>query len=145
MSNNNPDPNPACLSLPWGGDFQVNPDGSLVLATGVTKVQQKVIRRIFTNCREVLAGIGLTIGDYFFDQNYGLSATRLIGQPFGLDFTSKLSQKIRAGVLVDEGVDVSQLPVINYFQNGRLIFVSVQVFLLNSSSLSFSFSVPSNN
>jgi hypothetical protein len=142
MANNDPDPNPACLSLPWGEDFQINTDGSLVLVAGITRVQQRIIRRIFTTARGFFAGIGLVIGDYWFDQDYGYSTGRLIGQPFGADFTAKLSQKIRAGTLVDEGVDSNQDPIITYAQSGNTIYVTVQVFLIDTNTLSFTFGVP---
>lgn len=136
-----PDPNATCLSMPWRGDFELNPDGSLRIVSGVEKVQQRFVRRLFTNPREILAEGTLVVSDYLFDQEYGLGATKLIGQPFGADFEAKMTQKIKNAALIDESVDVTQDPIVTYWQDDRLIFVNVQVFLSDGNTLNFAFPV----
>lgn len=139
-----PDPNPVCLSLPYGGDLQLTPNGSLVFVSGVERIRQRIIRRFFTCPEENLIGVGYIPADYIFDPNYGIGAVRLVGEPTSTDEALKLKQKVKKAVLVDEGVDTNQDPLITLFAapNGE-IWASVTVYLLDGTQTNLIF--PSGN
>lgn len=134
-----PDPNPINASLPWRGDFQLLPNGSIGFVGGVHRLEQRVIRRVLTNPREILANGVLVTSDYLFDQNYGTGATRIIGQPIDPDAIAKLTAKIRAGVIVDEGVDSSQSPEITLFYLNQTLWAKVKCTLIDGNRANISF------
>ena len=103
MGTNAPDPNLVCLSLPWGEDFQLMPNGSLALVAGVGRLQQRIVRRFFT-CSERVTNEGMYIPpDYLFDPDYGVGASSLVGQKISNQLANILQQKILAAAMVDEG------------------------------------------
>lgn len=140
-----PDPNPVCVSLPWGDDFELTTNGSIAFVNGVERVRQRIIRRYFTCPAETLADGSFVTADYLFDQAYGLGAARLVGEPIGDQLAGKLLQKIRAAVLIDEGVDTAKDPVIQLFAapTGQ-VWASVKVFLLDGQPTTFNFPVKQN-
>lgn len=60
----------ADLAHQWGSDLTIGPTGDLVVATGSTLSQQRILRRLLTN-----------IGDYIWQLTYGAGLARFIGQP----------------------------------------------------------------
>lgn len=139
---NNPDPNPIALFLPWGGDFQLTNNGSLAMVSGVEKVRQRIIRRFFTCPAETLANGAYVPADYIFDPNYGLGATRMVGEPIATTLAATLTQKLKNAILIDEGVDTTQDPAISLYAapNGE-IWADVTVYLADSSPTSWNFLV----
>src|SRR5215469_15934874 len=105
---NQPDPNPIALSLPWGGDLQLTNNGSVRFVSGIEKIRQRIIRRYFTCPEERLADGQYIPADYIFAPNYGIGATRLVGELIDDTLAAALTQKIKAAVLIDEGVDTTQ-------------------------------------
>jgi hypothetical protein len=137
---NTPDPNPVALSLPWGEDLQLTNNGSLVFVSGVEKVEQRIIRRFFTCPAETLADGTYVPADLIFDPNYGIGASRLVGEPIDDSLASVLQQKIMNAVLIDESVDSTQDPTVQLFaaQNGT-VWANVTVYLLDGTQTSFNF------
>ena len=142
MPNSTPDPNPVNLSLPWNGDLELTSNGSLVFVSGVERVEQRIIRRFFTCPSETLDDGTFVLADYLFDQSYGLGAARLVGEKISNKLAGQLTQKIRASVMVDEGVDTTKEPEINLFAapTGE-VFAKVKVYLLDSTPTNFNFVV----
>jgi hypothetical protein len=140
-TNTNPDPNPISVSLPWGQDLIVTPDGSIEFCTGDQKIQQRIIRRYYTCPAEKLEGEPPIVGDYLMDQTYGLGASRLIGQPISPKLAAKLTQKINAAVLVDESVDTTQPPDITLYATpgSNTVWAKVLVYLLNNTTIELTF------
>jgi len=141
-----PDPNPVNLSLPWGNDLVLTSNGSLQFVSGVERVKQRIIRRFFTCPSETLDDGSFVLADYLFDLSYGIGAARLVGEKISNKLAGQLQQKIRAAVLVDEGVDTTQTPQVQLFAapSGE-VWEEVQVFLLDGTPTSFNFQVGKNN
>jgi hypothetical protein len=140
-----PDPNPIIASMPWGGDFILTDNGSIEFVSGVEKFRQRVIRRFFTNPAERLADGTYIPADYIFDTEYGLGATRLIGEPQSDEIASQFRQKVRAAVLIDQSVNSTREPEIQLFAapSGE-VWVRVKAFLLNASEVVISFPLSRN-
>jgi hypothetical protein len=137
---NQTDPNLLALSLPWGADFQLTNNGSLVFVSGIEKIRQRIIRRFFTAPAETLADGTYVPADYIFAPDYGIGANRLIGEPIDDNLAAILTKKIKAATLVDEGVDTTQNPTITlYAAQSGAVWASVTVYLLDGTQTSFSF------
>lgn len=137
---NTPDPNPVSLSLPWAGDLILTNNGSVTFCSGVEKLRQRIIRRFFTVPEENIQGVGYVPPDYIFDANYGIGAKRLVGQKTNNALAAVLKSKINAAVLVDEGVDTTQLPVVKLFASSSgQIWASVEVALLDATRVYINF------
>ena len=135
-----PDPNPINLSLPWAGDLQLTNNGSLAFVSGIERVRQRIVRRYFTCPAEVLAGGIFVASDYMFDPNYGLGATRLVGQQISPEKAALVTTKIKNAVLIDEGVDTTNDPLIKlYAALDGTIYANVTVYLPYSQQLVLNF------
>lgn len=137
---NNPDPNPVALSLPWGGDLQLTNNGSIAFVSGVARIQQRIIRRFFTCPAETLSDGTYVPADDIFAPDYGLGASRLVGEPIDNALAAALTQRLKNAVLIDEGVDTTQDPTITlYASPDGTVWASVTVYLLDSTQTSFNF------
>jgi len=56
--------------LTWGGDLEVSACGDIVVATGSSVWQQRILRRLLTNLR-----------DYIWQPDYGAGLGGFVGQP----------------------------------------------------------------
>lgn len=130
-----PDPNPVELSLPWGKDLELTPDGDLFFVSGVEKVRQRIIRRFFTCSERTLADGDYVGPDYLFDKDYGIGATRLVGEPISAALAQALEARIKDAVLVDESVNSNQDPEVKLYAapNGQ-VWVSVKVVLTDGTT-----------
>lgn len=124
------DPNGKTLFLEWGEDLVLNQNGSLMMATGWDQIKQRIIRRILTNCTMRLQDGTPVLAGYIFDKDYGLSTRRLLGEPHDTSYRKKLEQKLTQGVKVDNGVDPSRPPIIQFSleQGGHVIWAEITVF-----------------
>jgi hypothetical protein len=89
------DPNPINASCPYGTDFQLTANGSIKFVSGVERLEERVVRRVFTNPREVLQDGTVVNADYLFDQDYGEGATRAVGELATPAFLSVMKARIR--------------------------------------------------
>ena len=136
-------PQPQTLFLEWGGDLILENRTSLQLATGWDLVRQRIERRIITNSAQQLPDGTFTTADYIFDQNYGIGAGKMIGQPFDEQFVATLYQRIQAGVLADAAVSTTIPPSIQLIQTngGNTLWCVVGVTLANGNTGQIALSV----
>lgn len=141
-----PDPNPYTASLTYGGDFELTPSGSLVMVTGVEKFRQRVIRRFFTNPSMVQNDGTYLSPDYLFDTDYGMGAARLVGEKVSDDIAAQFKQKLRAAIMIDEGVDVSREPMIKVFQNDKgAVWAEATAYLIQDGAQTFNIPIKNSS
>lgn len=141
------DPNPIAFSLPFGTDFELSENGSLKMVSGVEKFRQRVIRRYFTNPAERISTGEFIPSDYLFDPEYGLGATRLVGEPTTDDAAARFRRKLRQAIFSDEGtyVDTSVEPEITLFSTpAGAVWARAKVYLLNTSPIHLDFQLNRN-
>ncbi len=74
----------------WSSDISTSSTGDLGAVTGVTRGQQRILRRLLTNP-----------GDYLFQPTYGAGLPQAIGDPLDI---GKLTALIRSQVLLEDSV-----------------------------------------
>lgn len=82
----------ADLFLEWGGDFQIDATGDLLVVDGDTEVRQRIERRLFT-----------APGGYVWHPEYGAGLPRKIGSVFSLS-------QIRSIVMSQLALEASVAP-----------------------------------
>lgn len=93
------------ISLAPGGDFQLQPNGDLVLAidtNGATPATQQRLYRLLTT----------NPGDDLFNPQYGAGLPALVGQPTTAASIAQLRAKILSALLSDPSVASSPAPSI---------------------------------
>ena len=103
------------FSLDWNGDLTVTPSGSIQIATGWTRVRQRIVRRIITNPARQLPDGSFQVADNIFAPDFGVGLGSLVDQAFNEDFQDELERRIAQGVLQDEDVN-STIPPSIIFQ-----------------------------
>jgi hypothetical protein len=105
------------VALAWGGDFQINALGDLVLAqdtpTSPAATTQRMIQLILTNPR-LLDGNGNPIGraDDLFHPDYGAGLNRDVGELGTAGILADLVARIQAGIALDPGIAAFPAPVV---------------------------------
>lgn len=98
----------------WGGDLSasLSPTGDVLAASGTTRGQQRVLRRLLTNP-----------GDYAFHPTYGAGLPGYVGSNATVDAIKAL---IRGQMLLEDAVSQVPAPVINVSKvaNGLSVQVS---------------------
>lgn len=122
-------PNNAAIYLELGEDLVVSPSGGILMASGWDQIRQRIMRRLFTNPELKLADGEIIPADYIFDKDYGIGINQLIDEPITSTFLSNLTRRIKQGVMVDEGVDASKDPAIDYFVANQSVYVQITVTL----------------
>lgn len=85
-----------------GNDLNAGVIGDLATVTGITRSQQRILRRLLTNP-----------GDYIFQPDYGAGLPGKVGQ---LMDVQKIKALIRSQMLLEESVAPSPAPVITVSQ-----------------------------
>jgi phage baseplate assembly protein W len=84
------------LSHNFGGDLSISATGGLiVLASGTTLAQQRIIRRLLTNP-----------GDYIWAPSYGAGLASFVGQP---NAASRIRAVVLKNMKLEASVDQSKL------------------------------------
>lgn len=97
------------LSQLWGADLSASSSGDLVSASGTTRGQQRVLRRLLTNPRQVLADGTILPPDYPWQPTYGAGLPRLIGSTASV---AEITAAIRAQIYLEASVARQPEPVI---------------------------------
>lgn len=95
----------------FGQDLNVAASGDLLTVDGVTKGQQRVLRRLLTNP-----------GDYIWEPTYGAGLASKIGQPFDAAACAAL---VKSQIYLEPSVARDPAPVITVTQLTNGLFVSI--------------------
>lgn len=119
------------INLDLNGDLVFNADGDIAFVTGWEEAKQQILRLLFTNAKQVTRDGTVVLPEYVFAPNWGLSLTRLIGQPFGAGFKAAFTQKVRQAVaeVRYEDIDRTKEPLIEYFNHNVRIYVRIHIYL----------------
>lgn len=94
---------PNDLSHTFGGDLQASASGDLLLASGTTVTQQRVLRRLLTNA-----------GDYIWQLAYGAGLRQQVGQNPNL---LSIQNIVRSQIFAEADVLQNPAPVITATQD----------------------------
>jgi phage baseplate assembly protein W len=95
-----------------GGDLSLTSTGDLTLSSGLTRSQERILRRLMTNP-----------GEYIFQPNYGAGLPQFIGQPLTV---AKVRGVIRSQLLLEESVSHTPEPQIDVVAIPDGIAVSIR-------------------
>jgi hypothetical protein len=106
----------------WATDLATSATGDLVVATGTTLGQQRVLRRLLTNP-----------GDYIWHTDYGAGLGRFVGSPAN---ETQITAIIRSQIFHEATVAETPAPIINVQISpaGALSTVYVDIRYTDSSS-----------
>lgn len=104
----------------YSNDIGVSPSGDLGAVTGLTRGQQRVLRRLLTNPREVTPDGDVLPADYIWHPGYGGGLARFIGQT---DRRYDVIARIRSQMNEEACVAKSPAPVIDvkFLPNGLTV------------------------
>jgi hypothetical protein len=105
------------VALTFGGDWQTDPRGDLVLvqdtATAFPATIQRVIQIIFTNPRRFdQSGNPVGRADDLFNPSYGAGTDQDVGQLATAGLLADLVSRIQAGLALDAGIASSPVPIV---------------------------------
>lgn len=107
----------------WSGDLSATPAGDVLTSQGTARGQQRVLRRLLTNPRQVLTDGTVLPPDYPWQPTYGAGLPRLIGSLAGLD---EIKAAIRGQIYLEAAVARQPEPVITVTQLQGGVAVSVK-------------------
>jgi len=98
----------------WGADLAAGNTGDLATVSGITRSQQRILRRLLTNP-----------GDYLFQPDYGAGLPGYVGQSLDVP---KLTALIRSQILMEDAVAHDPAPQITVGKvNADLTAISVRI------------------
>ena len=89
----------ADLNHYWGSDLNYSNTGDLSTVSGVTRGQQRILRRLLTNP-----------GSYYFQPTYGAGLPRNVG---GTSDPQKIAALVQSQVLLEDSVAKTPAPVVS--------------------------------
>ncbi len=107
----------------WGGDLSATPAGDVLTAQGTARGQQRVLRRLLTNPRQVLADGTILPPDYPWQPTYGAGLPRMIGTNASV---SEITAAIRGQLYLEASVSRIPEPIITVKPLQGGVAVSVQ-------------------
>ncbi len=122
--------------LSWGGDLQISPNGSLVMANGWDEIRQSIERGLLTNPSVTLPDGEIVAADYIFAPSYGAGLGLWIGQNPTQRALRQLERVIIHVVLSQPGVDSAQMPTVSFrtLQQQRGLEIDISMTLLNGQT-----------
>ncbi len=104
------------LSLEYGNDLDIAPDGDFAIADGDVELRQDIVRALATNAREVLDDGTILDAEYLFHQDYGASLGRRVGRTVSRGGTGPdqgaIENSVRRALGTVPGVSKTQPPAI---------------------------------
>jgi hypothetical protein len=85
----------------FGNDIGASATGDLQPVAGIERGQQRILRRLLTNPREVMPDGTILPPDYMFHPEYGAGLPRMVGDTLDL---AKIRARIRGQVLLEDSV-----------------------------------------
>ena len=130
------------LFLEYGGDFLLNQNGGLQLATGWTAFRQRITRAFLTSPATDNVGQGPMPPDYIFHRDYGTGAERDIGEHVTNSQLATVVAKLQQAAQQDPAVDPSVPVSVSVNQSGfQEVAISAAVTLLDKTSGTMLFTV----
>jgi phage baseplate assembly protein W len=103
----------ADISLPWGGDVDVDETGDILIADGPTEIAQRVIRRILTNpAIRLLNGQISSDCDYIFAPTYGGGVRVFVDAPMSTSILNTIKSMVSDQLSREDAVDVTIDPTV---------------------------------
>ncbi len=99
----------------FGNDIVTSPVGDLQTVDGITKGQQRILRRLLTNP-----------GAYIFHPTYGAGLPRFIGVPLSTSVYKEIQGLITSQIFLEQSVARSPAPVITLSANQTVLFCGIQ-------------------
>jgi hypothetical protein len=123
----------------YGNDIAASATGDLMSVEGTDKGQQRILRRLLTNPREVLADGSILPADYIWHPTYGAGLPRKVGSVLDAD---KIRAIIRGQMLLEDCVAKNPEPVITVtvIPNGISAFIQYKD-AISGETQTLSFSV----
>lgn len=122
-----------------GGDVGVSSTGDLQPIDGTIRGQQRIIRRLVTNPREVLPNGDILPPDYIFHPDYGAGLQRKIGDTADIP---KIRALIRGQILLEDVVAKNPEPQIEVQAINAGLSVSIRyIDAVSKTPVALSFSV----
>lgn len=115
------------LYLELEDDFKLNNNGGLLLGAGWDIIRQNFERFVFTNPSKNAVNGQPQGADWIFSPDFGLGARSMLGQNFGQDFISSLSQKVYQGALSAASGNSNVPPDVSVIRNTNPQQVSANV------------------
>lgn len=103
-----------------GSDLSLSSSGDAALSTGLTRSQERILRRLMTNP-----------GEYLFHPEYGAGLPRFIGQPLTV---AKVRGVIRSQLLLEDSVAHTPEPQITVVAIQEGLAVSIRYTDANSNA-----------
>lgn len=86
------------IALEWGSDLLASANGDLLLTTGTTRANRRIVRRLLTNQ-----------GDYIWNRSYGGGLASAVGQPLQ---PAQIEAVIRTQLRLEDAVSTAALPTV---------------------------------
>lgn len=99
----------------WGNDIVTSPTGDLQVVDGITKGQQRILRRLLTNP-----------GDYIYHPSYGAGLARFIGQALTVSKYSEIKGLITSNLYLEACVSRNPAPVVTLSANENVLFCTIK-------------------
>lgn len=97
------------LSQFFGNDLSVSPTGDIAPANGITRGQQRILRRLLTNPQTTAPDGSTMQADYIWHPEYGAGLPQWIGKTLDIP---KITAVIRGQILLEDSVAKKPEPVI---------------------------------
>jgi hypothetical protein len=93
----------------FGNDLSISPTGDLAPVSGITRGQQRILRRLLTNPATVAQDGTTTQADYIWHPEYGAGLPQWIGRTVDIQ---KITAIIRGQILLEDSVAKKPAPMI---------------------------------
>jgi hypothetical protein len=120
----------------YGNDLQVSATGDLLLASGNTLSQQRILRRLYTNPQTANAP-----GDYVFSPTYGAGVGKYVGSTAS---TQQIQSVIQGQMLREESVAQSPVPTVSVTATNTGTTTATITYTVSDTGLTDIITVPTN-
>ena len=102
------------LSLPWGSDLAIGPNGDFKGVTDDAATKERIVRRLLTNPIGLDSnGTEVAECDYHFHPNYGAGTRRYVHGVITQELQQTVQQRVTDQALQEPSVVATPAPVVN--------------------------------
>ena|SRR5690348_12822674 len=99
----------------FGSDIVTSPNGDLLPVDGITKGQQRILRRLLTNP-----------GDYIWHPTYGAGLPRFVGQALSTSKFQEIKGLITSQIFLEQCVSKTPSPQILLTANQNILYCTIK-------------------